>query len=50
MPEFVKENNEPKVYTKEIARFIKLDDDFVERDEQRIELNPSIKTDFFMRI
>ena len=48
LPEFVKENNEPKVYAKEIARFIKLDDDFVERDELRFELNPSIKTKLFL--
>ena len=48
LPEFVKENNEPKVYAKEIARFIKLDDDFIERDELRFELNPSIKTDLFL--
>lgn len=47
MPEFVKKNNEPKVYAKEIARFIKFDDDFIERDELRFELNPSIKTNFF---
>ena len=47
LPEFVKENNIPQIYEKEIARFIKLDDDFIERDEQRAELNPSIKTDLF---
>ena len=47
LPEFVKKNNEPKVYAKEIARFIKFDDDFIERDELRFELNPSIKTDLF---
>ena len=47
LPEFVKKNNEPKVYAKEISRFIKFDDDFIERDELRFELNPSIKTDLF---
>ena len=47
LPEFVKKNNEPKVYAKEISRFIKFDDDFIERDELRFELNPSIKTNFF---
>ena len=47
LPEFVKKDNEPKAYAKEIARFIKFDDDFIERDELRFELNPSIKTDLF---
>ena len=46
LPEFVKENNTP-LNTKEIERFLRLDENFIDRDEQRVELNPSIKTDFF---
>jgi len=47
LPEFIKDVK-GEISQKEIEKYIKFDENFLERDENRVELNPSINTDLFL--
>ena len=51
LPSFINEydkKEKSEIARKEIERFIKFDENFLERDELRAELNPSINTELFL--
>ena len=47
LPSFVDDQNS-EIGKSEIDKFIELDENFLERDEHRVELNPSINTELFL--